>query len=227
MKLKIPKDVFAPIIGYDDVKELFMGALRMYGDGLPVHFLMVGEPSSAKTLFLLCLSKIKGSVYLLGSRVSKAGLTDILIEQKPSLLLIDEIDKMDYGCYGTLLSLMETGIVVKALHKQFVKEKMETLVFAGANYEHELPAELLSRFTILRFKPYTFNQFRTIAVKILRDYGIKPRLSSYMAMAVYNQLRSRDIRDVVQLARHSLKLSQGKITKRTVNKVLKTLKKYS
>jgi len=42
--------------------------------------------------------------------------------------------------------LMETGIVVKALHKQFVKEKMETLVFAGANYEHELPAELLSRF---------------------------------------------------------------------------------
>ena len=73
MKLKIPKDVFAPIIGYEDVKELFMGALQTYGDGLPVHFLMVGEPSSAKTMFLLSLSKIKGSAYWLGSRVSKAG----------------------------------------------------------------------------------------------------------------------------------------------------------
>jgi len=88
--LKVQPDIFDPIIGYEDVKELFMGALKMYGDGLPVHFLMVGEPSSAKTMFLLCLSKIKGSVYLLGSRTSKAGLTDILIEQKPALLLIDE-----------------------------------------------------------------------------------------------------------------------------------------
>ena len=90
MKLKIPKDVFAPIIGYEDVKELFIGALQMYGDGLPVHFLLAGPPASAKSLFLLCLSKIKGSAYLLGSRVSKAGLTDILIEQKHPLLLIDE-----------------------------------------------------------------------------------------------------------------------------------------
>jgi len=225
--MRVQIGLFSPIIGYEDVKELFVSALRMYGDGLPVHFLMVGEPSSAKTLFLLCLSKVKGAVYLLGSRVTRAGLTDLLMEHKPTLLLIDELNKVDFNCYGVLLSLMEPGLVIEVKHKSFRRERMETLVVSGANYEHEVPGELLSRFTILRFKPYTFNQFRKVAVKVLADYGIKRRLAGYMAMAVYNKLRSKDVRDVVKLARHLLKISKKKPTKRTVNKVLKTLKQYS
>jgi Holliday junction DNA helicase RuvB len=88
--MKVNPSIFEPIIGYEDVKALFLKALRMHGDGLPVHFLMVGEPASAKTSFLLCLSKLKDSYYLLGSRTTKAGLTSLLFEKKPKILLLDE-----------------------------------------------------------------------------------------------------------------------------------------
>jgi len=221
--VKVRADIFSPIVGYDDVKALFLKALRMHGDGLPVHFLMVGEPASAKTSFLLCLSKLRDSYYLLGSRTTKAGLTNLLFDKKPKILLLDEIDKMDVECYATLLSLMESGRVVELLHRKYRTVKLETLVFAGANDERDLPRELLSRFLVLRFKPYTWSQFIKIARHILVEREkIKPRLARYIADAVWNQLQSKDVRDAVKIAR----LIKEKQDLREVKAVIKTMAKY-
>jgi len=88
--LKVRSDIFRDIVGHDEVKQLLIRALRCHGDHLPVHFLLCGEPSSAKTMFLLALRRLKDSYYLLGSRCSRAGLTSILVEKKPKVLLIDE-----------------------------------------------------------------------------------------------------------------------------------------
>ena len=222
-KVKVNQSIFSAIIGYEDVKVLFLKALRMHGDGLPVHFLMVGEPASAKTSFLLCLSKLKDSYYLLGSRTTKAGLTSLLFEKKPKVLLLDEIDKMDAECYAMLLSLMETGRVVELLHRKYRTARLETVVFAGANDDYELPRELLSRFMVLRFKPYTWSQFIKVTKHILVGREkIKPRLARYIADAVWTTLRSKDVRDAVKLAR----LVRDRQDLREVKAVVKTLGKY-
>ncbi|MEM2582242.1 MAG: hypothetical protein QXD09_05505 [Candidatus Caldarchaeum sp.] len=85
--MRVRGDIFRDIVGHDDVKRLLLKALKSYGDGLPVHFLLCGEPSSAKTMFLLALRRLKDSYYLLGSRASRSGLTSILIERKGLRLL--------------------------------------------------------------------------------------------------------------------------------------------
>ena len=130
---------------------------------------------------------------------------------------------MDVECYATLLSLMETGRVVELLHRKYRTVRLETLVFAGANDEYELPKELLSRFMVLRFKPYTWNQFVKVTKHILVEREkIKPRLARYIADAVWTQLRSKDVRDAVKLAR----LVRDKQDIREVKAIVKTLGKY-
>jgi len=222
--MRVSKGLFDEVVGYDDVKDLFVKALRMYGDGLPVHFLMVGPPASAKTAFLLCLAKLKRSLYVLGSRVSRAGLSGVLIENKPRVLLIDELDKMDGRDYAVLLSLCESGRVVECLHRRFRVADLETLVFASANELAKIPSELLSRFTILRFKEYSQQEFMKIVRNLLvKRERIKPRLARYIGKCVWNHLHSKDVRDAIRLAR----LVRKNQTKWEVKRVVKTLKRYN
>lgn len=222
--MKVNPSIFDPIVGYEDVKALFLKALRMHGDGLPVHFLLYGPPASAKSLFLLCLQRVKGSAYVLGSRLSRAGLTWLLLEQKPKILLLDEIDKVaDRECLAVLLSLMETGLVVETLHKRSRVEKLETIVVGAANDVSELPEELLSRFVVLKFKPYKWNEFLQVAKNVLvRREKVNPKIARYIAFCVWNKLGSKDFRDCQKLAR----MVKHKQSRREVNAIVKTLTKY-
>ena len=47
--------LFDDIIGYDDIKRLFRMAL--HADSA-IHILLVGRPASAKTMFLICGSRL-------------------------------------------------------------------------------------------------------------------------------------------------------------------------
>lgn len=73
--MPMPDDLFAPIIGYDDVKDLFRTALLA---PRPVHVLLEGPPASAKTLFLMETGRLPRAVVALGGTSTKAGLTDLL-----------------------------------------------------------------------------------------------------------------------------------------------------
>jgi len=110
--LEIPDDLFSPIEGYEEIKELVRRVLKAEK---PVHILFTGVPSSAKTMFLIELSKV-GAVYILGSQASKAGIADILFDLEPKLLLVDEIDRIGAKDIAILLSLAETGIVSQTKH---------------------------------------------------------------------------------------------------------------
>jgi Holliday junction DNA helicase RuvB len=232
MKMRIPSNLFSEIVGYEDVKSLLLKAIKSYGDGLPVHFLLVGEPNtvlvgglcSAKTMFLLALKRIRGSIYLLGSRSSRAGLTSLLIEKKPPVLLIDELDKMHPENMTVLLSLMETGLVVEALHRRFRTEKLETIVVATCNDLYNIPKELQSRFLIVRFKPYSFREFCKVVTQILvKREKVKRKIARHIAFMVWNKLKSKDIRDAIKVGR----LVHKKQSIKNVNKIICTLQKYS
>jgi Holliday junction DNA helicase RuvB len=203
---EIPRDLFEVIVGYDDVKELVRRGLDLEAR---VHWMLVGPPASAKTLFLLCLERLPGSGYMVGSRTSRAGLSDYLIEYKPRFLLVDEVDKLPQKDLSPLLSLCETGRVIETLYGRRREEALKTIVFAAANRVEGLPRELLSRFEVLHFQEYTQPQFTEVCVRLLEREQVDAELGAYIAEQVWDVLRNRDIREAVRIAR--LAKTQGDV----------------
>jgi Holliday junction DNA helicase RuvB len=192
-----PRDLFSVIEGYDDVKRLLWLTLKAEK---PVHVLMTGPPGCAKTMFMLELNRLHGAVYVLGSRSSKAGLSSLLIEKMPRILLIDEIDKMNYKDTSVLLSLMETGIVSETLFGRVREERLDTRVIAACNVERKLDRALISRFTVVRFSEYSPEEFVRVAARVLAEReGLSLELARYIAESLKNI--TRDVRAAIQVGR--------------------------
>jgi len=194
---RIPRDLFADIEGHESKKAAILMALR---SRRPVHVLLAGPPGVAKTLFLLDLARVEGAYYIIGSRLSKAGLTEFLKTYRPYLLIIDEIDKMDWKDQSILLSLMETGIVTVTLKTEVVRLSLNTRVFAACNREDKLDPALYSRFLVLRFTEYTAEEYIKLVPKVLvKREGVDPQLAEYIAASLAPF--TRDVRDAIKVAR--------------------------
>ncbi len=89
---EIPPDLFDIIIGHDDKKDVLM---RSIGSDRPVHCLLHGSIASAKTLMLEELARLPGSKFVLGSNLSKAGLFELLFNERPKYLIVDELEKVE------------------------------------------------------------------------------------------------------------------------------------
>jgi Holliday junction DNA helicase RuvB len=72
--------------------------------------------------------------------------------------------------------------------------ELNSWVFATANSCNKIIQPLLSRFAILEMPGYTFEEFMEISL-------IRLRKENVIAEKVWNQLNSRDIRDVIKVAR--------------------------
>jgi len=207
---------FGSIIGYDDVKKLFN--LSLESDN-PVHILLVGPPASAKTLFMLECIKLDRSYFTLGSHSTKSGMIDYLFQNRPKYLIIDEIEHMPIKDQTALLSLMETGIISETKHKKTRNTQLKTWVFATSNGIEHMLTPLLSRFLVLHFKPYKFENFQEITAYMLEREGITYEVSNEVAQAVWSKLKSRDIRDCIKIG-HLAK------TKEDVNWIVSTIRNY-
>ncbi|MBA2266960.1 MAG: hypothetical protein H0W19_01280 [Nitrosopumilus sp.] len=211
------ENLFANIVGYDDIKKIFNYA---FNSSLPVHILLVGPPGSAKTLFLMECMKLSRSYFTLGSHSTKAGMLDYLFNNRPKNLIIDEIEYMAIKDQAALLSLMETGILSETKYEKTRKSIMRTWVFASCNDEKKLLTPLLSRFFVLYFKKYDYNTFEKISNHILvSECNIDFEISTLIAQLVWNKLKSRDIRDCIKIGRICN-------NKEDVYMIVKTLKRY-
>ncbi|HYX55468.1 MAG TPA: ATP-binding protein [Nitrososphaeraceae archaeon] len=190
--------LFNNIVGYNDVKKLF----RMsFSAEKPVHILLVGPPASAKTLFMLDCIKLERSFFTLGSHSTKSGMIDYLFKQRPRYLIVDEIEHMPMKDQTALLSLMETGIIAETKYQKTRNTQMKTWVFATSNGTERMLTPLLSRFIVLHFKQYRYENFRDIAVHILAQEGVSSEIASASADAVWRKMRSKDIRDCMKIGR--------------------------
>lgn len=192
------EELFSEIYGYEEVKELFRLSLK---SEKPIHVLLVGEPASGKTLFLMALERLPMKVkYYLGGQTSKAGLTEILLRDKPQVLLIDELDKMNGDDTTALLSLMETGRVVRCKYNLWAEEQLNTRVYGACNTTKGLLPELLSRFLVVEFKPYSRQEFIEVSKHVLK---VREGLTDEEAETIASLLadHTHDVRDAVKLAR--------------------------
>ena len=194
----IPADAFDDVLGHEDVKELLLAAMAA---PKPIHVLLVGPPALAKSLFLWDLERVAGdrALWVLGSSSSKAGLQESLLEKRPWLLLIDELDKMDGKDMAALMSLMEGGRVTRTKVGRMADVEMDCRVVAASN-TLRLPPELISRFAVRRLHPYTAEEFRRVVVGLLQR---REELDQVMAEEIARALggRTQDVRDAVRVAR--------------------------
>ena len=219
--LEIPEDLFDCITGYEDIKDDMKFTLKK---DRRVHYLLIGPPATAKSLFLLELGRIKGTYFATGSTVTAAGLTDAFFTYQPRVLALDEVDKVSMDSTAVLLSVMETGDVLEAKYRRHRGLKLDLTVFAAANRDRSIPPELKSRFSggVLYFKPYPMEEFLTVCEAYLSRYeGIPTDIASAVAQETWSQL-DRDVRTARGVAR--------RLREHTRAEVLRTvgfLRKYS
>jgi Holliday junction DNA helicase RuvB len=194
---ELPQDLFSIIEGHEQVKRVLKLSLL---SPRPVHVLLHGPPASAKTLFLQEIARLPGVRYLLGGTTSRAGVVDYLLRETPRALLVDELDKMSPQDMSALLSVMETGYVVRMKVGREAQRRVALWVYAAANTLRGIPAELLSRFVLLSVPAYGEEDFRRVAKAVLtRRENVDPELAEVVVNALAK--RTRDVRDAVKLAR--------------------------
>ncbi len=190
---------FEEIVAHNDIKQIFIKAIV---SKRPVHLLLVGSPGSAKSLFLTEITRsMKEAYFIVGSNTTKAGLVNQLFERRPKFLLIDEIEKMSATDQTSLLHLMETGIISETKMNKTRQMKLTSCVFATANSDEKIIQPLLSRFAILEIPEYTLEEFTEIVLVRLKKENVDESLAKIIADMVWNELGSKDIRDVIKVGR--------------------------
>lgn len=115
---------------------------------------------------------------------------------------------------------METGILSETKFDKTRKAVMKTWVFASCNDEKKLLTPLLSRFLILHFKKYTYDELLKITTHLLsKECNMESRISNRIAYLVWDILKSRDIRDCIKIGRLSTNAED-------VGLIVNTLKEY-
>ena len=183
---------FNLIVGFDDLKEAIAGAVE---SGHRIHFMLSGPPACAKTLLLEGVRQVvPGAFMAFGSRTTAAGLSDALFENRPSVLLLDEADKMRWDVYSVLLGLMEHGEVLETKSRQTRGIKLETMVMAACNSSAKMPKEFLSRFSMhADFPPYTRQEFIDVCRGFLSQ---QERCDSDLAAFIGEMVYDRGLGDV-------------------------------
>jgi replication-associated recombination protein RarA len=199
-KLSPEEKFFFNVVGYSDIKKLL---LKSVVSKEPVNILLTGPPSSSKTIFLLeMLEGLDDTYFIDGVGASGAGMAEHLFSNNTKYLLIDEIDKMKKKDQATLLNVMETGILSETKLGKTRQKKMKLWIFAMSNEVERLAGPLRSRFMELHLEEYTYEEFTEIVRRLLKKrYRLDVNLSEKIAYAVWNRMKSKDVRDAINIAK--------------------------
>ena len=174
------------VIGFDDLKEAIALAVEARRR---INFLLEGPPACAKSIMLEGVRSAVPDAYIaFGSRTSAAGLSEALFEHQPSVLLLDEADKMDNEVYSVLLGLMESGEVLETKSRKTRGVKLNTMILAACNSSAKMPREFLSRFALhVHFPTYTRQEFIDVCRGFMAKAEGCPRdLAGIIGQLVYD-----------------------------------------
>jgi len=209
------------LVGYDDVKQTLAGAIESQRK---INFMLEGPPACGKSVILEGIRESVPKAYMaFGSRTSAAGLSDILFEYQPKLLLLDEADKMRHDVFSVLLGLMERGEILETKSQKTRGIILETTVIAACNSSVKMPREFLSRFALhVHFPPFKRDEFIEVCRGFLsRAEGCPEQLAILIGQLVfdYNIGDIRKARGVWQLVNAP--------TEEEVSRVVQLMMKYS
>lgn len=213
---ELPDDLFEEVIGYDDVKWLLR---RGMSTDKITNFLFLGPPGSAKTVFLMCIEKLGEAEFISAPEATGPGFIDVLFENEPKYMLLDELEDMPNSHQKSLSQYTETGIVKETKYGKDRAMKTNTKTLATANDGSQILDHIEDRFTTLEFEPYDFEEFVEVCEHVLPMKEDKSKTESRMiAEAVWDYTSEGDVRQAIQIAR----LSRG-----DPEKVIEVLDNYS
>lgn len=207
---------FDDIIGYDDLKDLIIKALKKEKAS---HFIFIGPPSSAKSMFLDEIMKLPKSAFAVGTTSSKVGILDILFDERPDYLVIDEIDKANPKDIAVLNTLMWRGMVSETKHRKTRELRLNTFVFMAANSDKTIYRDILSRAHVFYFGEYDNETYIKTVVGVLSKEGIDQSIAESVAKHCLGDLRTRDVREAIRIGRLADNIEE-------VETIIQTLKKY-
>jgi hypothetical protein len=219
--IEAEEEFFSEIVGYADIKKIMLKCIRS-SDMEPIHVMLDGPPASAKSLFLYEMLRNLGydAYFVDCTNASGPGLVDYLFENDVKYLLLDEVEKMSRSDQNVLLNVMETGILTSTKVRRTGSKKMDISIYATTNDIEELSVPFRSRFMEFSLPPYTYEEFCDIAVKLLgKRYNHNKELSLRIADTIWNKIRSKDVRDLLQVGKLSKTITE-------VDFVANTLQKY-
>ena len=190
-------EIFNDIVGYDDIKKLFMMAIN---SNEPIHIALAGPPASAKTIFMKSLMALPNSYFIDGSNMSKPGLIDYIFNNNVKYLLIDEIDKISQKDQTVFLNLMETGIVSETKYNKTRKMETKINIFATCNDLNKIIHPIRSRFLSLILKGYSYDEFHQIVTNLLSKKNLNQKIIDEIVYAVWYNIKSKNIRDCIKIA---------------------------
>jgi Holliday junction resolvasome RuvABC ATP-dependent DNA helicase subunit len=213
---------FSSIVGYSDLKRMFMKAIVSKE---PVHILLTGPPATSKTVFLLEMrNELHNSHFVDGTATSGKGMIDFLFDNpKTEYLLIDEVDKINKKDQTVLYNVMETGILAETKSIRNTgsrQQKMNLKIFVTGNELERLQDAFRSRFMEFYLSEYSSEEFLEITKRLLYSrYKLSAEIAAAIAGVVWNDIKTKDIRDVLQIAKLSRNVDD-------VQDVARTLMKY-
>lgn len=179
-------DALELVVGFDDLKEAIALAVEARRR---INFLLEGPPACAKSIMLEGVrSAVPGAYIAFGSRTSAAGLSEALFEHQPSVLLLDEADKMDNEVYSVLLGLMESGEILETKSRKTRGIKLNTMILAACNSSAKMPREFLSRFALhVHFPTYSRQEFISVCRGFMaKAEGCPPNLAAIIGQLIYD-----------------------------------------
>jgi MoxR-like ATPase len=146
-------------------------------------------------------------------------LLDVLEQERPKIILFDELEKMGKTFPNQLLNFLASGhIKVDQMRRQYDLTIKGAKVFASANDLNKLSAPLRSRFRRLHLPKYTKEQFLEIAIKVCL------KLSQETALLIGEEIwkSQGDIRGVISVS----KLVKKDDGPEEIAEIINTLAKY-
>ena len=211
-----PQHRFDSIEGFEDVKQIVNRVLQSEEN---FNLLFVGPPSSSKTQFLLEIMKTsKNCVYFDATNTTNR-ILQVLEEERPEIVLLDELDKMSKPFAEKLLNFLESGKVkVDQKNLQMDFELKGCKVFGTADDLNRLSKPLQSRFRKLFLPKYTREQFMKVTVKVCPK--LSEKTATLIGESVWNQ--QGDIRDIISIS----KLVKKHDGPEEIAEIIRTLSKY-
>lgn len=139
------------------------------------------------------------------------------------ILCIDEFEKIPHNEANVLLDVMETQKLrsEKAVNNKQYNLDMDLRIFATSNNISKLTPEMRSRFLIFHLKEYPYEEFVQVGKNLFeKKFPKKMHIYNAVIDAVWNKMKSNDVRDIIKLARLCRSDSD-------IDKVIRALQKYS
>ncbi|MGC2572239.1 MAG: ATP-binding protein [Candidatus Nitrosopolaris sp.] len=208
---------FDSISGYDDIKAIIRRALDSED---PQNLLLCGPPASSKTQFLMEIMnfvKSKNCVYFDASN-STNRILQVLQEEKPDVVLLDELDKLPSKFGEQLLGWLESGRVKVDQKNCQMDFELKCKVFATANDVKRISKPLQSRFMKFFLSKYTEEQFLNVSEKVLTK--LSPSIARYVGKQIFDI--GGDVRNVIAVG----KLVRQNDGPNEISEIISTVFKY-